>query len=213
MIENMNDNIIINRFDLPYKNINKKEIEHITKFLYNYLYIYNEDFNDDLNNIPINIKILGIYSKNFNLQQIPQHIKWLNLFDLNNNCIIPNTIDILYIGHRYLTKFPDILLTISYGLKVLILEVMQNDINDINDIKEIDLNYLPDTIENIILVFDSCNIKLNLNKICSNLKYIYISDMNNITNIDDIKEYSEINNVELIENYLSYENIFEEYIK
>ena len=113
----------------------------------------NEDFNDDLDNIPINIKILGIYTKTFKLQHLPQHIKWLNLFDLNNHFIIPNTLDILYISHIYLTKFPDILLTITYGIKVLILEVIQNDLSEIN------LDYLPDTIEYIILVFEYCNIK------------------------------------------------------
>jgi hypothetical protein len=202
----MSDNIFINRFDLPYKNINKKEIEYIEKNLCNYLYIYNEDFNDDLNNIPKNIKICGLYSKKFNLQYIPQYIKWLNLFDLDNHCIIPNTIDILYIGHRYLTKFPNILLTISYGLKVLILEVMQNDV------KEIDLNYLPESIEKILLTFDYCNITVNLNKVFSKLKCIYISDINSITNIDDVTEYCKKNNVEILENYLSDDMLFQEYI-
>ncbi len=202
----MNDNIIISRFDIQFKDINKKELEYIEKYLYNYLYIYNEDFDDDLNKLPSNIKILGFYSKNCNLQHLPPHIKWLNLFDLQNHYVIPNHIDILYIGHRYLKKFPDVLTTISYGLKVLILEIMNNDIYDIN------LNYLPDSIEKIILTFDYCNIKLSLNNIYSNLKCIYINELKNINNIEEIEEYMHNNNIELIENYLSYEAIFEEYI-
>jgi hypothetical protein len=202
----MNENIIINRFDIAYKNINQREIEHIEKYLYNYLYIYNEDFNDDLNNLPLNIKILGFYSKNCNLQHLPSHIKWLNLFDLQNHYVIPNHIDILYIGHRYLHKFPDVLATISYGLKVLMIEIITNDITEIN------LDYLPDSIEKIILTFDYCNIKLNLNKICKNLKCIYINELKNINNIEEIEEYTENNNVELIENYMPYETIFNEYI-
>ena len=206
MIDNMNDKIIINRFDIAYKNINQQEITHIEKYLYNYLYIYNEDFNDDLNKLPSNIKILGFYSKNCILQHLPLHIKWLNLFDLQNHYIIPNHIDILYVSHRYLHKFPDVLSTISYGIKVLILEVMTEDITEIN------LDYLPDSIEKIILTFDFCNIKVNLNKICNNLKCIYINELKNINNIQDIEEYIKINNIELIENYLSYETIFEEYI-
>ena len=122
MFDNMNDNIIISRFDIPFKDINTNELEYIEKYSYNYLYIYNEDFDDDLNKLPLNIKILGFYCKNCNLQYLPSHIKWLNLFDLQNHYVIPNSLDILYIGHRYLVKFPDILITISYGLKVLIFE-------------------------------------------------------------------------------------------
>ncbi len=207
MKDNMNDNNLISRFDIPYKDININELEYINKYLYNYLYIYNEDFNDDLTKLPENIKILGFYSKNCNLQYLPPQIKWLNLFDLRNNFITPNSLDILYIGHRYLLKFPDILLTISYGLKVLILEVNQDDI------KEINLNFLPDTIECIVLQFDTSNITLNLNNSYSNLKQIYISEFNNINNISEIKEYTtNNNNTKLIEGYLEYESIFKQYI-
>lgn len=202
----MNDNIIVNRFDIPYKNINQQEIAHIEKYIYNYLYIYNEDFDDDLNKLPSNIKILGFYSKNCNLKYLPLHIKWLNLFDLQNHYIIPNHIDILYISHRYLQKFPDVLSTISYGLKVLCLEIIQNDIKDIN------LDLLPDSIEKIILSFDYCNVFINLNKIYPNLKQISIYNINNVSNIDDINKYCESNNIEILDTCLSYEIIFKEYI-
>jgi hypothetical protein len=86
------------------------------------------------------------------------------------------------------------------------LEIMNEDITEIN------LDYLPDSIEKIILTFDYCNIKVNLNKICNNLKCIYINELKNINNIEDIEEYTKINNIELIENYMSYETIFNEYI-
>ena len=206
MIDNMNDKNIINRFDIAYNNINEQEMSHIKKYLYNYLYIYNEDFEDDLNKLPLNIKILGFYSKNCKLHNLPKHIKWLNLFDLQNHYVIPSHIDILYVGHKYLYKFPHVLATISYGIKVLILEIMTEDITEIN------LNYLPDSIEKIILTFDYCSIKLNLNKVCNNLHCIYINEPNNINNIEEIEEYIKKNNIDLIENYMSYEAIFEEYI-
>jgi hypothetical protein len=165
---------------LKNENITEDDINNIIKNEYTYVYVKNKRFYDDLNKFPICVKHLEIYYLENSF--IPTHIKWLYVENLNNRFIMSSTIKILefrYCDENYI----DILNLLPYGIESIIIHT------NINNSLTIDLDMLPDSIKSIHFVnHTNTNFKIKLNKIYSNLQWIYYNKYKVINNCD-ILEY------------------------
>jgi hypothetical protein len=176
-----------NNFDITNYKINEDKIYCLN--------IVNDFFdnNNKLSNLPKNIIKIYIDSKFYNLDYFDPHIILLSIKMAKNLILIPPTIKKLYISDKYLNLHPDILHFLQYGIQSIELRM--------NNSTEINLNYLPDSINKIVIIltyYDSNNVNVNenanviLDKFYPNLKTFKIYDMCpyrskvRINNIDDI---------------------------
>lgn len=171
-------------FSAPYilknENITEDDINNIIKNEYTYVYVKNNKFCDDLNKFPICVKHLEIFYLDNSL--IPTHIKWLCIENLNNRFIISSTIKVLEFRY-YDENYIDILNLLPYGIESIIIHM------NINNILTIDLDMLPDSIKSIHFVnHTNINFKIKLNKIYTNLQWIYYNKYK-VINHCDILEY------------------------
>jgi hypothetical protein len=149
------------------------------------------DSRSKLVNLPKNIIKIYIDSKYYNLDKLDSHIYILSINMLNNLIIVPPSITKLYISDKYLNLFPNFLHFLHYGIESIELRIFAHT--------EINLNYLPDSINKIVIIIsyyksNDINLETNLiiDKIYPNLKTFKIYDICpyrekiRILNIDEI---------------------------
>jgi hypothetical protein len=168
------------------------------------LNIVNDFFDPSskLTNLPTNIIKIYIDSKNYSLDTFDSHVYILSINMIKNLFIVPSNIKKLYLSDKYLNLHPNILHFLSYGIETLELKIYGTT--------EINLNYLPESINKIIIILTyynsddiNKNTKIILDKVYSNLKIFKIYDM--CTYINQIR----VNNIDGIKKlYPSLEIIF-----
>lgn len=170
-------------------NINSFNLKQNKKYCLN---ICNNNFQDELLNLPDNIISLRIKSENYSPQYIPPNIKTIHIENMYGNIILPNTINNIIVSDKYISKYPELLHFLPFGIKNLNIKIYGNTF--------INLNYLPESIEEIIIIithYDSTddikNTKIEMNKVYKNIRNFKIYDMARyskdfrIINIDEIK--------------------------
>jgi hypothetical protein len=170
-------------------NINTFNLKHNKKYCLN---IINSNFQDELINIPDNIISLRVKSDNYCPGYIPPNIKTIHIDNIHGNITLPNTINNIIVSDKYINNYPELLHFLPFGVKKLNIRMYGNTF--------ISLNYLPESIEEIVIIIthynsidDTKNTKIELNKIYKNIKKFRIYDMSRysknirITNINEIK--------------------------
>jgi hypothetical protein len=169
--------------------INTFNLKHNKKYCLN---IIGSNFQDELNNLPDNIISLRLKSNNYCPGYIPPNIKTIHIDSISGNITLPNTINKIIVSDNYINKFPELLHFLPFGINKLNIRMYGNTL--------LSLNYLPESIEEIIIIITHYNstddikyTKLELNKIYKNIKKFKIYDMSRyskdirITNINEIK--------------------------
>lgn len=170
-------------------NIDTFNLKHNKKYCLN---IFNSNFHDELINLPDNIISLRLRSDNFCPQYIPPNIKTVHIENILGILYIPNTINNIIVSDKYINKFPELLHFLPFGLKKINIRMYGNTL--------INLNFLPESIEEIVIIITHYNsndnnkiTKIELDKIYKNIKKFKIYDMSRystnirITNINQIQ--------------------------